>query len=67
MGFKQVPNFKYQENFLYFKNPETKKELGYEKSDEITVRAMTKLAKIGFTYEFFTAVFYSKQSNTPSA
>jgi hypothetical protein len=66
IGFRQVPSRgeDLPEDFLYFRNDDTRQDIGFEKSEKISVPAVRIiLRRIGLNYEYFVIVFYAKQSD----
>jgi hypothetical protein len=70
IGYRQVPSESFPEHYLYFRNDDTRQDIGFEKSNSISVYAVRHiLRRIGLNYEYFVIVFYgeSNKNSSPSA
>ena len=70
IDYHQVPSRSVDvpEDFLYFINEETKKTIGFEKSNEMSIHLMRRILKrIDLTYEYFVMVFYKDKNNIESS
>ena len=69
IGYHQIPSntVGVPEDFLFFINEDSRKTIGFEKSNKMSIYLVKKILKrVDLTYEYFVMVFYKDKNNKDS-